>query len=175
MCAVTQSCLTLCNCMNCSLPGSSINGVIPASILEWVAISCSRRSSDPGIGPQSPVVSALTGRVFTTEPPGKHILTFKAKWIGRISKFILQCMAESKELKSLLMKVKEDSEKVGLKLNIQKMKITASGPITSRPKMGKQWKQWQTLYSWVPKSLQMVTAAMKLKDIYSLEGKLWPT
>ena len=70
-------------------------------------------------------------------------------------------MAESEELKSLLMKVKEKSEKVGLKLNIQKTKIMTSGPITS-------W--WGA-----PKSLQMVTAAMKLKDTYSLEGKLWPT
>ena len=83
-------------------------------------------------------------------------------------------MAENEELKSLLMKMKEESEKVGLKLNIQKMKIMASGPITSR-QIGKWWKQWQTLFFWASKSLQMVTAAMKLKDAYSLEGKLWPT
>ena len=70
-------------------------------------------------------------------------------------------MAESEEeLKSLLMKVKEESQKVGLKLNIQKMKIIASGPITSW-QIGKQWKQCQTLSFWAPKSLQMVTAAMK--------------
>ena len=112
-------------------------------------------------------------------------------------------MAESEqELKSLLMKVKVESEKVGLKLNIQKMKIMASGPITSwqidaetvetvsefissnfedtKPlvpslhgkQMGKQWKQCQTLFLGAPKSLHMVTAAMKLKDAYSLEGKL---
>ena len=62
------------------------------------------------------------------------------------------------------MKVKEEGEKVGLKLNIQKTKIT-----------GKQWKQWQTLFWGAPKSLQMVTAAMKLKDTYFLEEKLWPT
>ena len=74
-------------------------------------------------------------------------------------------MAESEEqLKSLLMKVKEESEKVGLKLNIQKMKIMASGPITLWQKMGKQC---QTLFLGAPKSLQMVTAAMKLKDVYS--------
>ena len=86
------------------------------------------------------------------------------------------CMAESEEkLKSLLMKVKEESEKVGLKLNIQKTKIMASGPITSCKRMGEQWKQWQTLFSWAPKSLQMVTVAMELKDTYSLEGKLWLT
>ena len=82
-------------------------------------------------------------------------------------------MAESgEELKSLLMKVKEESEKVGLKLNIQKTKIMAFGPITSWETMGKQWKQCQTLYFWASKSLQMVTAAKKLKDAYSLEGKL---
>ena len=81
-------------------------------------------------------------------------------------------MAESEaELKSLLMKVKEESEKVGLKLNIQKTKIMASDPITSW-EMGKQWKQCQTLSFWAPKSLQMVIAAMKLKDTYSLEENL---
>ena len=79
-------------------------------------------------------------------------------------------MAESEEeLKSLLMKVKEEGEKVSLKLNIQKTKNMASGPITSWEIDGKQC---QTLFSWVPKSLQMVTAAMKLKDACSLEGKL---
>ena len=82
-------------------------------------------------------------------------------------------MAESEEeLKSLLMKVKEESEKAGLKLNIQKAKIIASGPITSWQIDGKQWKQWLTLFFWAPKSLQMVIAAMKLKDAYCLEGKL---
>ena len=80
-------------------------------------------------------------------------------------------MAES-EVKSLLMKVKEESEKVGFKLNIQKTKIMASGPITSWQIMGKQWKQCQTLFFWAPKSLQMLIAVMKLKDTYSLEGKL---
>ena len=70
-----------------------------------------------------------------------------------------------------MMKVKEESEKVGLKLNIQKTKIIASGPITSW-EMGKQWKQWQTLFCQAPKSLETVIAVMKLKDTYSLEGKL---
>ena len=79
-------------------------------------------------------------------------------------------MAESEELKSLLMKVKEESEKVGLKLNIQKKKIMASGPITSWEIHGETL---ETLADfWAPKSLQMVTAAMKIKDTYSLEGKL---
>ena len=82
-------------------------------------------------------------------------------------------MAESKEeLKSLLMKVKEESEKFGLKLNNQKTKMMASGPITS-------WEiDGETVSDFIlgaPKSLQMVIAAMKLKDAYSLEGKLWPT
>ena len=67
------------------------------------------------------------------------------------------------------MQVKEESEKVGLKLNIQKTKIMVSGPITSWQIDGKQWKQCQTLFSWAPKSLQMVTEAMELKDICSLE------
>ena len=84
-------------------------------------------------------------------------------------------MAESKEeLKSLLIKVKEESENAGLKLNIQKTKIMASGPITSRQIDGKQWKQWQTLFSWAQKSLWVVTATMKLKDTCSFEEKLWP-
>ena len=82
-------------------------------------------------------------------------------------------MAESKEeLKSLLMNVKEEREKVGLKLNIQKTKIMASGPNTSWEIDGKEWKQCQTLFFWALKSLQMVIAAMILKDTYSLEGKL---
>ena len=82
-------------------------------------------------------------------------------------------MAESEEeLKSLLMKVKEESEKVGLKFNIQKTKIMASGPATSWEINGKQWKQYQTLFWGTPKSLQMVIAAMKLKDACYLEGKL---
>ena len=82
-------------------------------------------------------------------------------------------MAESEEeLKSLLIKVKEESEKVGLKLNIKKMKIMTSGPITSWEIDRKQRKQCQTLFFWTPKSLQMVIAAMKLKDAYSLGDKL---
>ena len=78
-------------------------------------------------------------------------------------------MAESEELKSLLTKVKEESENLGLKLNIQKTKVMASGPITSRQIDGEQQ---ETLFWGAPKSLQMVTAAMKLKDTYSLEEKL---
>ena len=82
-------------------------------------------------------------------------------------------MAESKEeLKSLLLKVKEVSEKVGLKLNIQKKKIMASNPITSWQIDGETVETCQTLFLGAPKSLQMVTATMKLTDAYSLEGKL---
>ena len=77
-------------------------------------------------------------------------------------------MAESEELKSLLMKVKEESEKIGLKLNIQKTKIMASGPITSWQING----ETVETFFWVLRSLKMVIAAMKLKDAYSLEGKL---
>ena len=76
------------------------------------------------------------------------------------------------ELKSLLMKVKEESEKVGLKLNIQKTKIMASGPITSWQIDGERVETVADFIFWVPKSLKMVIAAMKLKDAYSLEGKL---
>ena len=84
-------------------------------------------------------------------------------------------MAErEKGLKSLLMKVKEESDKVGIKLNIQKTKIMASGPITSWQLEGETMKQWQNLFSWAPKSLQMVTAVMKLKEACSLKEKLWP-
>ena len=81
-------------------------------------------------------------------------------------------VAKSKELTSLLMKVKEESEKVGLKLNIQKTKIMASGPITSCEIDGETVETVSDIIFWAPKSLQIVTAAMKLKDAYSLEEKL---
>jgi len=85
-------------------------------------------------------------------------------------------MAESEEeLKSLLMKVKEESENIGLKLNIQKTKIMASGPISSWQIDGETLETVTDFIFWAPKSLQMVTAAMKLKNACSLEGKLWPT
>ena len=77
-------------------------------------------------------------------------------------------VGSEEELKSLLMKVKQERENSGLKLNIQKIKIMASSLITS----WKQWKQWQILFSWAPKSLQMGTETMKLKDACSLEEKL---
>ena len=85
-------------------------------------------------------------------------------------------MAESEgELKSLLMKVEEESEKVGLKPNIQRTKITASGPIISWQIDGETVETVADFIFWAPNSLQMFIAAMKLKDAYSLEGKFWPT
>ena len=84
-------------------------------------------------------------------------------------------MAEREELKNLLMKVKEESEKIGLQLNTQKTKIMASSPITSGKAMGKPRKQWESLFLGAPKSLQMVTAAMNLQDACSWEEKLRPT
>ena len=86
-------------------------------------------------------------------------------------------MAESEEeLQSLLIKVKVESEKVGLKLNIQKTKIMSSGPITSWEIDGETVETvWDFILGGAPKSLQMMIATMKLKDTYSLEGKLWPT
>ena len=84
-------------------------------------------------------------------------------------------MAESEELKSLLIKVKEESENVGLKLNIQKIKIMASGPITSWQIDGETMETVTDFIFWAPESLQMVIAAMKLKDTCSLEEKLWLT
>ena len=85
-------------------------------------------------------------------------------------------MVESEEeLKSLLMQVKEQSEKVSLKLNIRKMKIMTTGPIISWEIDGETVETVSDFIFWAPKSLQMVTAAMKLKDAYSLKEKLWPT
>ena len=85
-------------------------------------------------------------------------------------------IAESKEeLKNLLRKVKEESVKAGLKFNIQKSKVMVSSPIASWQIDGEKWKQWQIFFSWAPESLWMVTAAMKLKDACSFEGKLWQT
>ena len=84
-------------------------------------------------------------------------------------------MAESEELKSLLMKVKEESEKVGLKLNIQKTKIMASNPITSWQRDGETVETVADFIFWIPKSQQMMIVSMKLVDSFSSEGKLWPT
>ena len=108
----------------------------------------------------------------------------KAAWIDQVNKLNINnlryaddttLMAESKEkLKSLLRKVKEESEKAGLKLNMQKIKIMASGPITAWEIDGETVETVSDLFLGAPKSLQMVITAMKLKYTYSLEGKLWP-
>ena len=85
-------------------------------------------------------------------------------------------MAETEEEpKSLLMRVKEESEKTGSKLNIKKIKMLASSSITLWKIEGEKWKQWQILFSWAPKLLWTVTAAMNLKEVCSLEEKLWQT
>ena len=101
-----------------------------------------------------------------------HIQWINIKVLPKAQADDTTLLAESKELKSLLMKVKEESEKVGLKLNIQKTKIMASGPITSWELDGETVETVTDFLGEAPKSLQMVTAAMKLKDAYSLEGKL---
>ena len=135
--------------------------------------------------------STVAGRFFTTEPLRKPYIQSISCEMARLDgsqagikiagKNInnlryaddTTLMAESeKQQKSLLMNVKEESDKAGLMLNIQKTKIMASIPSLHGKCMGKQWKQCQTFFLWAPKSLQMVTAAMKLKDTYSLEGKL---
>ena len=155
-------------------PGSSLHGILQARLLEWVVISFSRGSSQP------------RDQTWDSRIPGRHFNLWATREAGmRIAGRNINnlryaddttLMAESEEeLKSLLMRMKEENEKVGLKLNIQKTKTMASGPITS---WGNRWgnsRNSQILFSWAPKSLQMVTAAMKLKDAYSLEGKLWPT
>ena len=150
--------------MDCSLPGSFVHGILQARILEWAAISFSRVYAEyimwnAGLDEAQAGIK-IAGRSINN-------LTYADD---------STLMAESEEkLKSLLMKVKEETEIAGSKFNIQKTKIMAYGHITSWKILGKQWIQWQALFSWAPKSLQMVIAAMKLQDTYSLEGKLWPT
>ena len=146
---------------------------------------------DPGNEPGSPTLQA---DALPSKPQGKpYMQSISCMWnagldeaqagikiAGRNTSNLRYAddttlMAESEEeLKSLLMKVKEESEKVSLKLNIQKTTIMASGPITSWQIDGKTVETVSTLFSWAPKSQQMVTAALKLKDTYSLQEKLWP-
>ena len=139
---IAQSCPTPSDPMDCSLPGTSVHGIFQARVLEWVAIAFSDKIARRNI-------NNLRHADDTT------------------------LMAESEEeLKSLLMKMKEEGEKFDLKLNIQKTKIMASGPITSWEIDGQTVETVSDFFGGAPKSLQMVTAAMKLKDAYSLEGKL---
>ena len=112
--------------------------------------------------------------VLDEAPAGIKIARRNINNLGYTNDTILTAESEE-EQKSFLMNVKEWSEKVGLNLNIQKTKIMASGPITLWQIDGEKVKQWQILFSGVPKSLQMVTAAMKLKDTCSFKEKLWPT
>ena len=136
---VTQSCPTLSDPMDCSLPGSSTHG-----ILKYIMRNAGMDEAQAGI-----------------KSAGRNINNFRYADDTTL-------MAERKEeLKSLLMKEKEESEKAGLKLNIQKMKIMASGPITSWQIAGETIETVTDFISWAPKSLQMVTAAMKLKDSYT--------
>ena len=140
-------------------------------------------STPPSVMPPSRWNPAYITYMQSTscEMPGwmKHKL--ESRLLGEISVTSLRyagdstLMAESKEeLKSLLMKVKQESEKAGLKLNTEKRRPWHLVPSLHGKLMGKQWKQWQALFSWAPESLQMVTAAM-IKDACSLEEKLWQT
>ena len=158
-----QSCPTLCDPTDYSLPGFSVRGIFQARILEWVAISFSIYAGY--IMQNARLDEAQDGIKIA----GRNINNLRYADDTTL-------MAESEEeLKSLLMKVREESEKAALKLNIQKMKIMASGPITSWQIDRKQWRKWQTLYFWAPEWLQVATAAMKLKDTRSLKENLWPT
>ena len=104
-------------------------------------------------------------------------ICYRTKWLSvpveRLALLSKYCAPI--ELQSLLRRVKEEIKTAGLELHIQTSKIMASSPTIYGKQMEEKWKQWETLFSWAPKSLQTVTAAMKLKDAYSLEGKLWPT
>ena len=160
-CISLQLCPTLCNPMDCSLPEASVHGLLQARILEWVDISFFKYAEY--IVQNARLDEAQTGIKIAR----RNINNLRYAEDTTL-------MAESEEeLKSLLMKVKEESEKVGLKLNIQKTKITASSPITSWEIDGETKETVRDFFFWgAPKSLQMMTAAMKLKDACSLEEKL---
>ena len=123
--------------------------------------------------------SALAWRIPGTGEPG-GLLSMGSHRVGHdwsdLAAAAAAAVAESEEeLKSLLMKVKDEHEKAGFKLNMQKTKIMNLVPSLHGKYMGGKWKYWQILFSWAPKSLWMMTAAMKLKDACSLEEKLWQT
>ena len=146
--------------MDCTLPGSSIHGIFQARVLEWGAIAFSVYAEY--IMQNARLDEAQAGIKIA----GRN--TNNLRYADDTT-----LMAEGKEeLKSLLIKVKEESEKVGLKLNIQKTKIMASSPITSWQIDGETMEIVTDFIFGVLKSLQMMTAVMKLKDAYSLEGKL---
>ena len=133
--------------------------ILQARILKWVAMPFSRGSYQPRDQTQ---VSCIAGGLFTSEPPKKPKHTEDTTLVAD----------REEELKSLLMRVKEKSEKACFKLNIQKTKIMASGPITSWLKVGKKCRNSHRLYFLGLQNHMMMTAAMKLKDASSLEEKL---
>ena len=153
---VTQSCPTLWDPMDCSLPGFSIHGIFQARVLEWVAISFSRVSSWPR---DWTWVSRIVGKCITVWAT-MEVIPYGRKW-GRSK----EPLGESER----------GEWKAGLKLNIQKTKIMASGPITSWQIDEETVETVADFISGAPQLLQMVTAAMKLKVANSLEGKLWPS
>ena len=158
---VAQLCLTLCDPMDCSPPSSFVHGILQARLLEWVAIFFSKYMQNTSCEMLGWMKHKLEIKIA-----GRNINNFKYADDTTL-------MAESEEeLKSLLMKVKEKSEKVGLKLNIQKTNMMASGSITSWEIDGETVETVSEFMFLGSKSLQMVIAAMKLKDANSLEGKL---
>ena len=175
--SVAQLCLTLCNPMNRSTPGLPVHHQLPEFTQTHV-----HRVSEKGYAKAvycHPVYLTYM-QITSWETLGWKKHKLESRLPGDISITSdaddTTLIAESEEeLKSLLMKVKVESEKVGLKLNIQKTKIMASCPITSQEIDGETVETVSDFIFWAPESLQMVTAAMKVKDAYSLEEKLWPT
>ena len=170
---VAQSCPTLSDPMDCSLPGSSVHGIFQAITTDWFQIG-------KGVY-QSCILSPCLFNLYAEyiiRNAGLDEAQTRIKIAGRNINNLKYAddtivMAENEEeLKSLLVKVKEKSKEAGLKLIIQKTKIMASGPITSWQIDGETVETVTSLFSWAPKSLQMVTVAMTLKDAFSLEEKL---
>ena len=158
-----QLCPTLCDPMDCSLPGSSIHGIFQATVLEWGAIVFSLYAEY--IMQNARLDESQAGIKIS----GRNVNNLRYADDTTL-------MAERKEeLKNLLMKVKEKSEKTGLKLNIQKRKIMASSPITSWQIDGEKMETVTDFIFLGSKITASVTAAMKLKDACSLEEKIWPT
>ena len=180
---VTQLCSTLCNPMDCS-PSGSLD--FPGK--KVVDIFFSRGSAQPRDWTQ---VSHIAGRLFTCRAIMESMQSTSCKmtgWINhKLESTLLGEMLRTSDIddttlplwqkgkRNLLMRVKEEIKKAGLKCNIQETKIMASGPINLWQQMGKMWKQWQIFFPWAQKSLRRVTAATKLYDTWSLEEKIWQT
>ena len=152
--------------MDCSLPNSSVSGILQAGILEWVAISFSRGSSESR---NQTRVSFIAGRFFTNWATREAINNL------RYADDTTLMVESEEELKSLLMKVKVESEKVGLKLNIQKTKIMASGPITSREIDGETMETITDFIFWVSKITADGDCSHEIKRYLLLRRKVWPT